>query len=219
MRGMPKASVLPEPVGVRARRVVGEVEVEDEPPVLHPQVGSLHRVEQVAAGTVRLRAARRIGERDEQSPAVALEPVELERAEIEAGDREAPEGEAVDLDRLRCDRLDVRPEAQRRVVLEVRERPVAGRRRLRMVAEELLAHGAPALPPHARLRFPHLRVQLEDASLPVEEIDLVDHAPTTASVVLRSGTSVRNHDRTNASPEMAAPTRNTGCNAFENAWT
>ena len=34
---------------VRARRVVGEVEVEHEPAVLHPEVGALDRVEQVAA--------------------------------------------------------------------------------------------------------------------------------------------------------------------------
>src|SRR5437763_4525879 len=44
-----------------------------------------------------------------------------------------------------------------------------------MVAEELGANRAPPLPPSSRIGCPHLRVQVEDAPLPVEHLELGDH--------------------------------------------
>ena len=64
----------------------------------------------------------------------------------------------------------------------------------------------------------HLRVQVEDPPLPVEELEL-GHAAGAGSVVRRSGTSCRNHVSANESTAMTAPTRNTGCSAAANACT
>src|SRR6185369_17560501 len=47
---------------VRARRVVGEVEVEHEPAVVGAEVGALDRVQQVAPGAVGRLAAGRVRE-------------------------------------------------------------------------------------------------------------------------------------------------------------
>src|SRR5207302_5654079 len=105
--------------------------------------------------------------------------------------------------------------AELRVVVVVSERGVPGRWRLRMVAEELGADGPPPLPAGLRFGRAHLRVQLKDPPLPVEQLQLGDHATAADSVVLRSGTSRRNHVRRNAMPETTAPTRNIGCSAFE----
>src|SRR5438094_255811 len=116
------------PVVVRARRVVGEVEVEQEPAVLHAEIRALHRVQQVAPGAAGLAAARQVAERQEHPAAVAVEPVELELAELEAGEAEPGEADpraraARDLERLRLDGPDVRLEPQVRVVREVLDAP------------------------------------------------------------------------------------------------
>src|SRR5439155_5529893 len=92
-------------VVVRAGRVVGEVEVEQEPAVLHAEIRALHRVQQVAPGAVGLAAARQVAEGQEHPAAVAVEPVELELAELEAGEAEPGEADpraraARDLERL-----------------------------------------------------------------------------------------------------------------------
>ncbi len=81
---------------IRARRVVGEVEVEHQPPVLAAEIGTLDRVEQVSPGPIGLLGAGGVGERQEDPTAVAFEPVELQiqalAAKLEAGDGEALEG-------------------------------------------------------------------------------------------------------------------------------
>ncbi len=59
--------------------------------MVQSKVGALHRVEEVPACAVRLRPARRVGERQEDPAAVALEPVQLELAEREPRDGEAAE--------------------------------------------------------------------------------------------------------------------------------
>ena len=63
---------------VRARRVVGVVEVQHQaaPPVPVAEVGALDRVEQVAAAAVGLAAGEGVAEGQEQAAAVALEPVD-----------------------------------------------------------------------------------------------------------------------------------------------
>src|SRR6478609_6640006 len=63
-----------------ARRLEREVEVEDEAVRRPPgaEVRALRRVEQVAAGAVRLATVRRIAEGEEQSAGIALHPEELE---------------------------------------------------------------------------------------------------------------------------------------------
>src|SRR5581483_1340370 len=206
-------------VVVGAGRVVGEVEVEDEPAVLRPEVGPLHRVEEVTACAVRLRPAGRIREREEETAAVPLEPVQLELPEVEAGDGEPAEREAVDLDLRLLDRTHLGEETERRVVVEVRELGVPRGRRLRVVAKERSSHRPPLVPARARLRRAHLGIELEDPPLPVQQVQLAGHAATAGSVERRRGTSLRNQVRTNEIPETTAPTRNTGWSAVENAST
>ena len=75
---------------VRARRVVGEVEVEDEAAVLFAQVGALDRVEQVPAAAVGLAARRGVGEREEDAAAVGVEPEERELLRRSPRARTAP---------------------------------------------------------------------------------------------------------------------------------
>src|SRR5215213_6114835 len=78
----------------RARRLKGKVEVEDERPCLAiaAEVRALRRVEEVAAGAVRLRAVRGVAEREEQTARVALHPVHLESPwTVDEGDRDLPE--------------------------------------------------------------------------------------------------------------------------------
>src|SRR5690349_7260285 len=57
---------------VRARWIVGEIEVQNEAAVLHPEIRALHRVEEVAAAPVRRGAARIVAKRQKQTSAVAL---------------------------------------------------------------------------------------------------------------------------------------------------
>src|SRR5204863_9331665 len=80
------------PAGVPgARRVEGEVEVEDETVAAAAEVGALDRVEEIAARAVRLTPARLVAKRQEDAAAVCVEPVELERVLREACEREAGE--------------------------------------------------------------------------------------------------------------------------------
>src|SRR5439155_6733916 len=79
---------------VRARRVVGEVEVEHELPVLLAEIGALDGVEQIAARSIGLAAARRVGKAEIEAAPVAVEPVKVERVllrEREPHSREARE--------------------------------------------------------------------------------------------------------------------------------
>src|SRR5581483_4212354 len=101
---------------------------EHELPVEGAEVGALHRVEQVATGAVRLAAARRVAERQEEPAAVGVEPVELERARVEAGRGEARELRLADPSPLRLGRLDLGEEAERRVVVVAGERVVTRER-------------------------------------------------------------------------------------------
>src|SRR5581483_589395 len=71
----------------------------------------------------------------------------------------------------------------------------------------------------ARLRRADLGIELEDPPLPIQQVELGNHAATAGSVERRSGTSLRNQARTNETPQMTAPTRNTGWSAVENAST
>ena len=180
--------------------------------------------------------ARPVGEGQEDAAAVALEPVELERPERERDAAEAAErrdraGAAGDLAQLLLGRLDLREHAQRRVVREVVEAGAAGRRRLGMVAESSSRTARQRR--HALLRVvrrAHLRVQLEDAPLPVQQLELAAQPASTASgratgssatgwVVLRSGTSRRSHARRNAAAEITEATTNTGWSDAANAPT
>jgi len=141
------------------------------------EVGAFHGVEQVAAGAVRLGPARRVGEREEHTAAVTVEPVEVERllfaGELEARARKAGErvrrfARGCDLAMLALRRLDGPMHAQCGVVIEVAQL-CGARRRLRVRAEELFSHVAPPLPRALGLRLgTDLRVQPEDAALPVE---------------------------------------------------
>src|SRR6185437_12879497 len=125
------------------------------------------------------------------------EPVELERllqcAELEGGAGEA--GERVrllarggDLAALGLGGLDGRLHAQVGPVVEVRhagERGarLLGERRLRVRAEQLVAHAAPATPPRSGVAgCADVGVQLEDLPLPVEQGQPVErHARYAAS--------------------------------------
>src|SRR4051794_29469772 len=66
---------------VRARRVVGRVEVEQQLASLPvaTRVAALDRVEQIAAGAVGFRSARAVAERHEQAAGVALHPEHRQR--------------------------------------------------------------------------------------------------------------------------------------------
>src|ERR687894_404630 len=64
---------------VGAGRVVGEVEVEHELAVLHPEVGPLDGVEQVATCPVGLFAAGGVAKGKEQTASTAVHPVQIER--------------------------------------------------------------------------------------------------------------------------------------------
>src|SRR5207253_1230709 len=102
---------------------------------------------------------------------------------------------ARDLEHLLRHRLDLGDEAEPRVVVEVREGGVPRRGRLRMVAKELGANRAPPLPARSTLGCPHLRVQVEDAPLPVQQLELGDHTASlgrtiTSTVAMRSSTIV-----------------------------
>jgi hypothetical protein len=83
------------PLGIeRARRLVGEVEVEDQGAgvAIATEVGALGRVEQIAARAVRLGPVRAVAERQEQPAGIALHPVDLEPSRAVAeGDRHRPE--------------------------------------------------------------------------------------------------------------------------------
>src|SRR4051812_23777127 len=145
---------------VRARRVVGEVEIEDEAFALHPEVRAFPGVEEIPAGSIGLRSTRRVAERDEHAADVALEPVELERrgnpADLETRLREPRESVGalaarLDLVVLGLPVEDLREHAERRIVVEegkAGERLALrlGDRRLGMTAEEVVPDGAPALP-------------------------------------------------------------------------
>ena len=136
---------------VRARRVVGEIEVEDGSARLLAEVRSLHRVEQIPAGAVGLAAARGIGERQEDAPAVALEPEEVETlgSPPTRMSRAQTGGTRTGARRRSRSRAawvgprDRRDDAERRVVVEVGEAlKTSGpprQRRLRMRSEELVA--------------------------------------------------------------------------------
>src|SRR5262245_54377346 len=85
-----------DPAGiVGAGRAVREVEVEHEQAVLGPEIGALHRVEQIAAAAVASVSTRRVAEGQEGAAAVAAEPVHLERetlaAKLEPRAGEGPE--------------------------------------------------------------------------------------------------------------------------------
>src|SRR5215216_4765883 len=110
---------------VRARRVVGEVEVEHEPVALCAEVCALDGVEQVSAAAERARAARRVGEREIDAAAVPLEPIQLEREalpiELERDVAEAREAVGAvlagdDVERHRLARSDRGEHARGRVV-------------------------------------------------------------------------------------------------------
>jgi hypothetical protein len=91
------------------------------------EVGSLHRVEHVAAGAVGLGAARRIRDRQEDAAAVPLEPVERERLRL-APELESRGGEvteerrlvaaAADRDALASGGLDLGENTQLGIVVE-----------------------------------------------------------------------------------------------------
>ena len=175
---------------VGAGRVVGDVEVEHEPPVVGAQVRALDRVEQVAAGAVGLAPARRIAERDEQAAAVRVEPVEVE-PELLAAERERRGAEAderhrlararVELEALRLGGRDGGGDARGRVVGEPRHPAVAGtllprERRLGVLPEQLVARRAERGDARAAGLRAQRGVEREDAPLPVEELELGGHA-------------------------------------------
>src|SRR5690242_838445 len=85
-----------------------------------------------------------------------------------------------------------------------------------MVPEQLGPHRPPPFPAGARLGTAHLRVQVEDAPLPVQQVELV-HAAGTGSVVLRSGTSRNIQVSRNERTAMPAPTTKTGWSESANA--
>src|SRR5439155_14975014 len=69
------------PLGVeRARRVIAEVEVEDEgrSGLVAAEVRALGAVKEIAAGTIGLCPVRRVAERQEQAPRIAGHPVDGE---------------------------------------------------------------------------------------------------------------------------------------------
>src|SRR5437588_4941282 len=63
---------------VGAGRVVGEVEVGDEPAAVSAEVGPLRRVDEVATAAVGLRAGEGVLDRNEQAPAVGGQPPDVE---------------------------------------------------------------------------------------------------------------------------------------------
>src|ERR1700712_2484652 len=75
---------LPDRV-VAARRVVEEVEVEDEAAVDQPEVGPLRRVDEVAPRAIGRGPGRAVLDRDEQPAGVLVEPPDVER-HAEVGD-------------------------------------------------------------------------------------------------------------------------------------
>src|SRR5881409_3209305 len=64
---------------VGAGGVVGVVEVENEQAPVRPQVCTFHRVEEVAGGGIRLLAARRVLEGNEEATPVSIVPEQSER--------------------------------------------------------------------------------------------------------------------------------------------
>ena len=155
---------------------------------LDAQIGTLDRIEQVAAGAVGLPPTRRIGEGQEDAATVRLEPEErqlvLLAAEREARPCEAGEADRLalapartDLQRLRLDVLDRRERARRGVVGVVREPAEPGarlrpERRLLVVREELVSDRAPPRPPCRGLgRASRLAIGVEDGALPVEQAE------------------------------------------------
>ena len=168
---------------VAARRVVGEVEVEDEPLVVAAEVRTFDGVEQVAPAAVGRAAARSVGERAEDAAAIRFEPIELERlpgtvevepSEAEAAERDGLAAARADPAQLGLRRLDPRRQPQRRVVGEVVETGEGGsslrwKRRLRVRPEELVAHTTPAAPRALGVAIgTNLGVEGEDAPPPVQ---------------------------------------------------
>ena len=127
---------------VRARRVEGEVEVEDRRAgvSVEAEIGAFYGVDQVAAATVGRLAARGVGEREEDALAVTVVPGQLELVllslENEARDtdsreRERAAGACSDLRRVGLGVLDRGDRPLRRVVVvepAERERPPASLR-------------------------------------------------------------------------------------------
>ena len=117
-----------DPAGVvRARGVVGEVEVEHERVLAAAEVGSLDRIEDVPAAAVGLAPAGRVPERKEDAAAVALEPVDLEGQRL-SGQLERRRGERPEQERPAAARVD-RPRAARRGRSAPRRRGTPGRSR------------------------------------------------------------------------------------------
>src|SRR6185437_1169103 len=75
---------------VAARRVVREVEVENEPAALAAEVGALDGVEEVAPGAVGLVAARRVGEAQVHAASVAVQPVQVEGLSLPVEGEDGP---------------------------------------------------------------------------------------------------------------------------------
>src|SRR5829696_689336 len=228
---------------VGARGVVREVEVEHEAVAVGAEVGALDRVEQVPAAAERGRATCRVGEREVDSAAVPLQPVQLEReaaaVELERGVAEAREAEdavlaRADVEDHGLDRNHGGEHSCRRVVVEVVDAPkrralTVRERGLRMAREQLVATGAPDPP---SLRWvggrAYQAVEIDDAPPPVRERDQVPRPrPPSSSGVFatrpdgtRPSPLLRPTTRWSRGPTRAARAAGRGCHAATPAcWT
>src|SRR5829696_10043605 len=180
----------------RARRVVREVEVEDHGSCrdVSTEVRALGRVEQVAAGSVRLRAVRAVAKGQKEPARVARYP-EQRQGPVAAAERDddrpdprerelvwaaARDREGAGAGCGSRGRLDADVESQRGVIRPVSRAegaPAVGRdRRLGMLAKQTLAHIAPVTVSELGVfeREPsHLRVQGRKTAAPVGQAEAV----------------------------------------------
>ncbi len=167
---------------VRAGRVVGEVQVDDQVSVVAAEVGALDGVDDVPAARVRQAVIPGVADWHEDAAAVGRQPPDVQVADAGQVHHSGPleghgaVGAGLHLD---PDRRHVgvypRGESQRRVVRRDRRRheflPLAGRdRRLRVAGEEFVPGGLPGLMRRGRIgNRAHGGVDGRDPAAPVQQ--------------------------------------------------